>query len=234
MKECGKELVLESEGDAWFERNKSYIENQENTEWNVAEGCRLFSDILYNMKYFRGGVENVLEIGSSFGYNLMYLEQKYPWKYTGIEPSAKAVEYGNKLAEEKGLNISLVRGTADELPFEDDSFDIVMLGFCMYNLDRRYIYKAIGEIDRIVRKNGLVAVWDFDTRIPYKRENIHSQYLPTYKFDVTNLFCGNPQYTLIEKRSFSHMGAFFCSDMQERCALNVFYKERIEEGYITS
>lgn len=51
--------------------------------------------------------------------------------------------------------------------------------------------------------------WDFDTRIPYKRENIHSQYLPTYKFDVANLFCGNPQYTLIEKRSFSHLGRSF-------------------------
>lgn len=232
MKECGKELVLESEGDAWFERNKDVIENGGNTEWNVAEGCRLFSDILQNMNIFQERVETVLEIGCSFGYNLMYLNKKYPWKYTGIDPSVKAVEYGNQLSEKNKLNVSLVRGTADELPFEDESFDIVLLGFCMYNLDRKYIYKTISEIDRVVRTNGLVAVWDFDTRIPYKRENIHSKYLPTYKFDVVNLFCGNPQYTLIEKRSFSHLGRAFRSDIQERCALEVFYKEKIEEGYI--
>lgn len=103
----------------------------------------------------------------------------------------------------------------------------------MYNIDRKYLYKVIGEIDRVLKTGGLVVVWDFDTKIPFRRENIHSRYLPTYKFDVSNLFCGNPQYTLIEKRSFSHDGDSFCVDMQERLALNVFYKEKIEEGYVS-
>lgn len=95
----------------------------------MAEGCRLFSDILQNMKIFQGRMETVLEIGCSFGYNLMCLNKKYPWKYMGIDSSVKAVEYGNQLSEKNKLNVLLVRGIVDELPFEDESFDIVLLGF---------------------------------------------------------------------------------------------------------
>lgn len=231
VEECGKETILQEEGDAWFERNKDVIAMTSVNESYVSTGCKLFEDILQKTQLFLKGAR-VLEIGSSYGYNLMFLNKKFPWEYVGIEPSRKAVDYGNYLSKQNGCNVSLFRGTADELPFEDTSFDIVMLGFCMYNFDRKYIYKVIGELDRVLKVNGLVAVWDFDTKIPFRRENIHSKYLPTYKFDVSHLFCGNPQYTLIEKRSFSHAGESFCDDMQERCALHVFYKEKIEEGYI--
>ena len=231
MKECGKETILRTEGDAWFERNKEVIE-QNGIHENVTAGCKLFCDILQNYsKYMDRGIR-VLEIGCSFGYNLIYMDKKYSGEYLGLEPSAKAVEYGNYLADLYHANVSLVRGTADELPFEDSSFDIVMLGFCVYNFDRRLVYKTISEVDRVLKVNGLAAIWDFDTKIPFWRENAHNEYLATYKFDISRLFYDNPQYSLIEKRSFSHFGETFCADMQERCALNVLYKEKIETGYI--
>lgn len=232
MDECAKEVILQSEGDAWFERNKGVIGMENANESYVSTGCKLFEDILQKTELFFKEGAKVLEIGSSFGYNLMFLNKKYPWEYVGIEPSKKAVDYGNSLSKQNGCNVTLHRGTADELPFENTTFDIVMMGFCMYNLDRKYLYRAIAEIDRVIKVNGLIAIWDFDTKLPYKRENIHEKDVPTYKLDVSNLFCGNPQYTLIEKRSFSHAGESFCEDMQERCALHVFYKEKIEEGYI--
>lgn len=77
-----------------------------------------------------------------------------------------------------------------------------------------------------------MAIWDFDTRIPYWRRNVHNESVPTYKCDLSGLFLGNPQYYLAEKRPFSHVGAGFHKVIQERIALHVLYKECVEDAYI--
>lgn len=101
-----------------------------------------------------------------------------------------------------------------------------MMAFCMFWVDRKYAMKVITEVDRVLKKGGYLATWDFDTKIFYRRANVHNANVPTYKYDLANLFLGNPQYSLIEKRSFSHMGNTFHKNVQERCALNVLYKKR--------
>jgi len=165
----------------------------------------------------------------------MHLCKKYGFFGYGIEPSEKAVYYGEcLLKEEDNKNIILKQGTADKLDFEDEYFDIVIMAFCMFWVDRKYMMRAISEADRVLKTGGYLVSWDFDTKIPYRRVNIHNVNVPTYKYDLANLFLGNPQYSLIEKRSFSSSGDVFHKDIQERCALNIMYKDEIENAYIFS
>ncbi len=230
MAERAKEEVLLNEGDAYFHRNSpAQLDEKE-----PAAGCKLFGEFLEtNMWLKKSGKQRILEIGCCYGNNLMHLCSRYGFEGYGIEPSAEAVAYGQSLIkDEQGCRISLSQGTSDALSFADDYFDIVMLGFCVFWVDRKYIQKTVSEADRVLKTGGILVSWDFDTKIPYRRPNIHNEHVPTYKYDIARLFLGNPQYSLIEKRSFSHAGYGFDMQMQERCALNVLYKETIEDAYI--
>lgn len=93
--------------------------------------------------------------------------------------------------------------------------------------------RALEGTDRVLKRGGL-AIWDFDTRIPYRRISVHNKNVPTYKYDLAELILGNPQYYSIEKRSFSHLKKGLNKEIQERNALNVIYEESVEDAYITS
>ena len=46
------------------------------------------------------------------------------------------------------------------------------------------------------------------------------------------LFLSNPQYYLIEKKSYSHENDFFDSDIQERVSAQILYKDYEDNVYI--
>lgn len=225
-----KEEILASEGDRWFERNIEFISNVE-----ASMGTKCLVDFLKaNHELFINESTNVLEIGSSFGYNLDYLSKNFPQigGLYGIEPSEKAVKYGGNLYQDR--NIKLCRGTADDLPFEDESFDIIIYGFCFYNIDRKLLFKCISEADRVVKEGGIVCICDFDTANSYKRVNRHNNMVPTYKMNIANMFTAHPQYNLIEKNSISENGKAFDSNIQNRVALSIIYKSSEDESYINA
>lgn len=224
-KENAKEEVLKTEGNAYFQRNLK------NGGIETAAGCRLFDEFLEKTGDGKSGMR-VLEVGCCYGYNLFHLCGKYGFEGYGIEPSEEAADYGNNMAKKKDMRVVIQQGTADELPYPPEYFDIVMLAFCMFWVDRKYALRAVSEADRVLKCGGVIAAWDFDTRIPYLRKNIHNDNVPTYKCDLASFFLGNPQYYLAEKRPFSHAGLGFHKKIQERAALHVLYKECLEDAYV--
>lgn len=173
-----------------------------------------------------------MEIGCAEGHNLVYLSQNFRLNCFGIEPSQKAVSYGRDMIRSKGIkNVELICGTSDNLPFEENSMDFLVLGFFMYVLDRDNILKTIAEADRILKRGGFLVIQDFDTPTPYKRTYKHNSDIFTYKYDCTKLFLGDPTYTLIEKTTYSHSSMAFAPAIQERLSTSILYKEHIEDIY---
>ena len=163
----------------------------------------------------------------------MYLNQKFPLKCYGVEPSKEAVEYGRKAAAEQGLvDMELFLGTADALPFADESMDIVILGFVMYCVDRSLVWRSVAEADRVLKRGGFLVIEDFDPPLPCKRAYKHFKGLYSYKINNTSLFLGDPSYTLIEKTSYSHASQAFEPAFQERVSSSILYKERIKDIYL--
>lgn len=228
MKTDGKNIFLETEGDAWFIRdgNRPYEEYQ-------SKGTQFLDGFLSKTglpKNGRGRV--ILEIGCSSGYNLAYLCQRHGLKGFGIEPSAQAVQVGNEwAAAHPDISVHLVRGTSDELPFEDEMFDIVMLGFCLYCTDRRYLHRTISEADRVLKHGGLLLIDDFLTPVAFKRPNKHDPRFFTYKYDYAKLFLSDPCYSLIERTACFHNGVASFSEIQERTSVSILYKENIDDVY---
>lgn len=220
------EAVIKQEADAYFSRNRNQMENTE-----CAIGINIFEKF-YEKIRTDFEINRVLEIGCSGGYNLIYLNKKYQLECYGIEPSQQAVDYGSEKVRQLGLNnVFLKQGFSHYLPYDDNSFDVVYLGFCAYQVDRKYLFKTFEETDRVLKCGGFCVITDFDTPIPYIRENIHNKEVYTYKNDYIHYLLPYG-YTLVDKTMYSHASMGFTADVQERLSTQILYKEKKEDLYV--
>ncbi|MCD1260216.1 demethylmenaquinone methyltransferase [Paenibacillus athensensis] len=74
----------------------------------------------------------------------------------GLDFSQNMLDYGAVKIKELGLDqqIELMRGNAMSLPFEDNSFDYVTIGFALRNVPD--LKQVIREMERVVKPGGLV------------------------------------------------------------------------------
>lgn len=74
----------------------------------------------------------------------------------GLDFSQNMLDYGAVKVNNAGLDkqISLVRGNAMELPFDDNSFDYVTIGFALRNVPD--INQVLSEMLRVVKPGGKV------------------------------------------------------------------------------
>src|SRR5438093_1702162 len=99
--------------------------------------------------YVAGEAEGtVLEVGAGTGANFPYFKKAA--KVTAIEPDPYMLERARKRLAELGLgNIELAQHPAEELPFEDASFDHVVssMVFCSVREPGR----ALSEVRRVLK-----------------------------------------------------------------------------------
>ena len=103
--------------------------------------------------------ESVLEIGCNCGQNLYFLAKRFPkGEIWGIDINKQAVEYGQSMFRQKGVNnVWLAVRKADELLFADKAFDVVLTDATLIYIGRDKIIPAIEGILNIAKK-GLVLV----------------------------------------------------------------------------
>lgn len=107
---------------------------------------RSFAELLAAHYSLQPG-ERVLDIGCGKGFLLYELAQVVPGLVVeGIDVSAYALEHA-KPEIKRNLNL----GTADELPFDDKSFDAVISLTTLHNLPVERAVKAFAEMARVSR-----------------------------------------------------------------------------------
>jgi len=202
--------------DAWFERNRMKL------DMDAEPG----KSTLFFARHIRAG-QRVLEIGASNGHQLHRLKQIAGCDVYGIDPSPSAIADG--LSRYPGLTLSV--GTADTLDFQNEFFDVVIFGFCLYLVDRGLLMRSVAEADRVLARGGRLMIVDFDPAVPHRRPFVHQQGLWSYKMCYPNLWLANPNYILAEKFSYSHDGDTFHSDPNERVAAWVLVKQGGDDSY---
>ncbi len=211
-----KKIFLNTEGDSWFKRNL----NRDSSN---------FKDINSFIPLIKDK-DKILEIGTSDGIKLDYLSRKIP-KFNlslfGIDPSCESIDAGMSLYP----NLNLKQGTSDQIEFDNQYFDVVILGFCMYLVDRELLFKTISEVDRTLKQGGYLVITDFETPFPIKRKYEHLKDCFSYKNNYSNFFLGGGHYSLINKIHFSHSTDIFNPDINERVYTSVLYKEHYSEIY---
>lgn len=100
----------------------------------------------------------VLDIGSGIGGPVRMIAARHGADVTGIDLTPEFVETAKRLTEAVGLSVRFVQGSALDLPFEDESFDLATLLHVGMNLpDKARLFR---EAARVLRSGGTFAVYD--------------------------------------------------------------------------
>lgn len=75
-------------------------------------------------------------------------------KVAGVEVDAGSLARARVRAEEHGVEVDLVSGAAERLPFENESFDLVILDNVLEHVEDRQ--RTLREIGRVLRPDGLL------------------------------------------------------------------------------
>jgi ubiquinone/menaquinone biosynthesis C-methylase UbiE len=111
----------------------------------------------------------VLSIGCGTGFSICYIAKRYNCEVVGIDISPRMIESAKLRIKKEGLEGKVRVFTADahELPFEDNSFDVIIMEFAAVFLDTE---KAFGEFARVVRPEGFTGINELflESEIPDK------------------------------------------------------------------
>lgn len=118
-------------------------------------------------------VENVLEIGSGYGRIPLYLahEHRLTWSsYCAIDISEtmlrRLLEYRRRFALVPGGRIVPIGISADALPLQADSFDLVLSSAVFLHMGKGHVMRTLAEIARVLRPGGSFV---FDVSFPNAR-----------------------------------------------------------------
>lgn len=98
----------------------------------------------------------ILEVACNMGTTLIDIVKKYNCRAIGVDKDAEALEQAKINIKNAGLEhkIELINGDALNLPFEDESFDIVINEAMLTMLNNENKKKAISEYFRVLKNGG--------------------------------------------------------------------------------
>lgn len=140
-------------------RDESYAEEYARGHWEMAEK---FGQE-YARKLFERGFESgrILDVGCGFGAtNLVLAKQFVDSEIVGIDLSEPLLELARAKASESvlGSSVRFERADVHEIPFEADSFDVVL------NLNMVHLVenpkRMLDEIERVLIPNGFLYIAD--------------------------------------------------------------------------
>ena len=215
-----KDAFIKYEADNYFLRNKD------------VEYLAKNDVVLKVLQEYNTHPKNVLEIGCSTGYRLHAISKLYSGVgATGIEPSAEAIKQGHAAHPE----INFVRGTADDMStLKTASFDLVVIGFVLYVVDREILFKAVSETDRLLVDGGILMIIDFFSEKPTRRDYQHIQDMRAYAYkqNYEDIFIASRLYHMLDKRSMNHSnkGYDLSDDYYDKYCLVTLRKD-LSAGY---
>lgn len=105
----------------------------------------------------------VLEVGAGHGWTSRRLLEEYPQvALTTVDSNSDAVAALKKFEEHYGERLHVVDANAYDLPFDRESFDIVLSLYALAYFDDEE--KAVMQMLRVLRVGGLLGIMDVRTQ----------------------------------------------------------------------
>jgi ubiquinone/menaquinone biosynthesis C-methylase UbiE len=208
-------IFSEGEGDAWFERNRGFYQQERDPVLNFLSSQPIEP-------------RAILEIGASRGDRLAVLRNRYHAAVTAVEPSSEAVADGRNHFPE----IEFFIATAKLLPLPDEGFDFVIVNFVFHWIDRKSLLSSAAEIDRVLKPNGHLLIGDFAPFSPKKSRYHHRPDLEmyTYKQDYPALFLTTAGYRLLAQQVLDHRTLKPSAEIPERERFSITLLQKVPGG----
>lgn len=122
---------------------------------------------------------------------LMAYKTIKPKRITGIDISEGMMQYGRIKIADKGLSdqIQLITGDSTAIPFEDQSFDAVMVAFGVRNFAN--LEKGLSEIYRVLKPGCKLVILEFSQPSSFWFKPIYQFYMNWIIPTIGKLFSGN-------------------------------------------
>lgn len=119
----------------------------------------------------RDNPARILDIATGTGDLAIALAKIPGSKITGLDLSAGMLKVGIDKIKRRNLGdrINMIQGDSENLPFEDDSFNAITVGFGVRNFEN--LEQGMREIHRVLKPGGQLAVLELSTptRFPFKQ-----------------------------------------------------------------
>lgn len=106
--------------------------------------------------------KKILEVACNMGTTMIYLAKKYNCRIIGLDQSPQALKKAQANIDKEKLNnqLEVIQGNALKLPFEDNTFDVVINEAMLTMLVGKAKDKAIAEYVRVLKPNGVLITHD--------------------------------------------------------------------------
>ncbi|WP_131784106.1 class I SAM-dependent methyltransferase [Legionella gresilensis] len=174
----------------------------------------LFSTLLQFWEQTSNGINNpiVVDVGCGTGIATrgIYLASQKKCNVIGVEPDLNMLEQAKRETAEK--NIVYVAGSAEKLPLEKNSIDIMIAALAMQYFNRPLFYS---ETKRVLRKNGVIAI------IENNRNWKENPFLEKYEsFLEKNSYDKNVKYYNRDYRAYPFLDE-----------LNIYFQNATEQAF---
>ncbi len=115
--------------------------------------------------------QSVLEIAFGAGYTIIELAKLGNYLIFGMDLSFAFVEIGKKNAQEAGVNINFRQGNVSNMPFENETFDLIVNRAAFKNFQKPV--GALNEMYRILKPNGKILIEDLKPNISFASINFY-------------------------------------------------------------
>ena len=184
-----KNLWIE-ESDKYTERAEDFLNDKLFGNKDQLLASRKISSILSN---YTSDPKNILDIGCAYGGLIYELMKNYSTtNFDGIDPGKKSIEIANKNIQSK--RVTFIEGFSDQLPFEDNKFDVVILMMVMQWIPRSDLIKTISEVDRVLKIGGLIFLEEYLPNQPVTSISRHNKDISIYKDNYSDFFSVYPWF----------------------------------------
>jgi ubiquinone/menaquinone biosynthesis C-methylase UbiE len=143
---------------------------------------------------------DVLEIGAGTGTNLLYYERKGLQTLTLTEPEKPMARRLKKRILERRPDAKLLRAPAEDLPFNDDSFDTVVATLVLCTVDDQP--RALRELRRVLRPRGRLLFIEHVRSDDQKLARLQDRMMPINLRVAHGCHCNRPTLEGIRKAGF--------------------------------
>ncbi|VAW00453.1 SAM-dependent methyltransferase PA0798 (UbiE paralog) [hydrothermal vent metagenome] len=143
----------------------------------------------------------VLELGCGGGINLQFYDRERVESLTGLDPSAELLDYTRTEAKERGIDMDILDGIGEAMPFADDSFDTVLTTFTLCSVQDGK--QVLSEIRRVMKPGGKILYLEHGRAPDPGPEKWQKRIEPAWKHIAGGCHLHRPVSKLFEAEGFT-------------------------------
>lgn len=146
-----RDLALTGRMAKWYDKNTK--------RYRIEEMKNYAKMVFQNTK----NGDSILEVAPGPGYLSIELAKHSELRVSGIDISKDMVDIARNNARASGVFVDFRQGNASSLPFEDNSFDLIVCTAAFKNFKEPI--GALNEMSRVLKRGGVAIIGDMDRDI---------------------------------------------------------------------